>query len=130
MIRLLATAVLVLGSFTAMAQETGFKAGEAPPPPEQQDSGYKGTQDTIRTPVSSLAELRTNGWVTLEGYITRQTGDKQYTLRDQSGTVKLQIAEPAWKGESYDATDLVRISGYKREKDNTVYIDVKEIGEP
>ncbi|WP_147197742.1 NirD/YgiW/YdeI family stress tolerance protein [Pantoea sp. MBD-2R] len=120
----------ILLSFGAMADEGGFKAGEAPPPPHKQDAGYKGSEDTAETKITQIRSLRDGAWVTLEGNIIKKTGGDTYDFQDKSGAINLTIPKSAWGGKKYDSKDLVRVSGFVKGKGKQTHVLVKQLGEP
>lgn len=124
----LALAVLFAVSFSGFAQEGGFKGGE--PPPQQKDAGSKGTEDTGESKISQIRDMRKDAWVTLEGHILKKTADETYTFRDQTGTITANIPQATWKGKEFNADDMVRLSGYVKEKGEHTELNVERVDHP
>ncbi len=120
----------VLLSFGVMADDGGFKAGEAPPPPHKQDAGYKGSEDTAESKITQIRSLRDGAWVTLEGNIIKKTGGDSYDFQDKSGKINLTIPQSAWGGKKYDSKDLIRVSGFVKGTGKHTRVLVKQLGEP
>jgi len=123
-------AVILSLSFGANAAEGGFKAGETPPPQHKEDAGYKGSEDTGQTRISTIRDFRQGGYVTLEGYIVKKLGDNSYQFRDNSGTVRIDAPVESFKGKTYDSTDKIRVSGKVYGKGEAVRLEVSRIDEP
>lgn len=129
--KVLTLATLLLLSGGAFAEEGGgFKPGEAPPPPHQLDSGYKGTEDTKESSVKDVREAKEGQWMTLEGFLIQHHGGDRYAFRDKTGTLNLTISPSSFRGKEFSADDLVRINGYARGEGDKRYLEVKELGEP
>ena len=123
-------ALSALLSFSAVAQQGGFKGGEEPPPPAKQDAGYNGSEDTGQATIAGIRDVRENAWVTLEGNILKKEGGDRYQFRDKTGTISIIAPKKVFDGKEYDSQDLVRISGSVTGKGDNVTVHVKELGSP
>ncbi|WLS80793.1 NirD/YgiW/YdeI family stress tolerance protein [Erwinia pyri] len=128
--KMLALAAILAFTGHAMAAEGGFKSGETPPPVHKKDAGYKGSEDTGESTIHSLFSQRDNAWVTVEGYLIKQTDDKSYMLRDDSGKINIKVPTPAWDGKEYNSKDMVRVSGYVKGKGDARYLQVQRVEKP
>ena len=62
--------------------------------------------------VSEARELPHNSWITLTGNIINMLpGGRQYTFRDNSGEIVVDIGPREWRGLSVEAADRVEIFG-------------------
>lgn len=128
--KLTIAALIALFTLPAFAEDAGgYKSGEKPP--EQQDSGYKGTEDTTSAPIKLVKTMRENAWVTLEGYIVKQEGDNRYQMRDHTNDIiDVVIPKKVWDGKTYDAKDQVRLNGRVRQDGQRRWVDVEQLEEP
>lgn len=124
-----ATILLTLAC-PVMSQEGGYKTGEKAPPAHKQDAGYKGTEDTTENQVKALQNLKEGSWVTLEGNLIEKDAPDRYTFRDKTGTLTVLIRQPVWKDRTFDASDLVRISGRVSGQGKNITISVERLDEP
>lgn len=77
--------------------------------------------------VSQAAGLRDDTRVTLTGTIVESLGDEEYTFRDSTGDIVIEIDRKIWRGLSVAPTDTVEISGEIDVERRRVEIDVKSI---
>lgn len=123
-------AVLLAVTGSAMAEKGGFESGEKAPPAHKQDAGYKGTEDTTESQVKTLRDLKEGSWVTLEGNIVEKHSGDRYTFRDKSGSLPVTIDHKVWKERTYNASDLVRISGRTEGQGKNTALKVERLDEP
>jgi uncharacterized protein (TIGR00156 family) len=128
--KVILVSLLVLISSGVYAEQGGYKTGEVSPPPKDQDAGYKGSEDTGQTHVSQIRDFRQGGYVTLEGYIVKKGQGDNYQFRDNTGTVNIVATNEAFKGKTYAADDLVRVSGKVQGKGENTTLQVTQITEP
>lgn len=128
--KVILASLLVFISSGVYAEQGGYKTGEAPPPPKDQDAGYKGSEDTGQTNVSQIRDFRQGGYVTLEGYIVKKVQGDNYQFRDNTGTVNIVATNETFKGKTYAADDLVRVSGKVQGKGENTTLHVTQITEP
>lgn len=77
--------------------------------------------------VSETAALRDETRVTLTGTIVEALGRGEYTFRDATGDIIVEIDRRLWLGLSVSETDQVEISGEIDIERNTILIDVRTI---
>ena len=66
-------------------------------------------------PVSEAKNLPNDSWVVLTGSIVNVLpGGRQYTFRDHTGEISVDIGPRQWRGLSVDAADKVEIYGELR----------------
>lgn len=128
--RTLIAASLVALSFSAFADEGGFKPGETAPPAHKQDSGYKGTEDTHENTIKKIRSLKEGSWITLEGNILKQQQGEQYQFRDKTDTIIIDVPQAVWKGKEVEADELIRISGRVKGQGDNAVVHVERLGDP
>lgn len=120
--------VLTLCSLPALAASGGgFHADEAPPPPNKQESGFKGSEDAPQTPVAGAKKMREGAWVTLEGHIEKQLADQRYQFRDKTDLIELKISPKRWQGADISPADLVTVSGRIHKTKQGYRVDVEKL---
>ncbi|MBA0038050.1 NirD/YgiW/YdeI family stress tolerance protein [Pantoea sp. BIGb0393] len=128
--RIFLASTLLLLSLGAGAAEGGFKSGETAPPQNNQDAGYKGSEDTGQTPISRIRDFRQGGYVTLEGHIIEKLQGDDYRFRDDTGTITIQAEKSTFKEKTYSADDKVRVSGKVYGRGDQTTLKVSRIDEP
>lgn len=102
---IVAAAALVLASASAFAQFQGPGAETATTAVEAR----KASDDTM---------------VSLTGHVVNQIGDDDYTFRDSSGEIQIEIDDDLWKGREITPDTTIRIIGEVDRKLWGVKIDV------
>ena len=85
---------------------------------------------TINSPivVSQAIDLPDNSWVILNGNIINSLpGGSQYTFRDSTGEVIVEIDWPTWRGLNIMPAELVQIHGELNNNTDSVSIRVRAI---
>ena len=98
---------------TAIAQGQSFPG----PSPNNNNNSPRSQAVMISNPipVSEAKILPNNSWVVLTGNVINMLpGGRQYTFRDNSGEVSVDIGPRQWRGLSIDAADKVEIYGELR----------------
>lgn len=120
-------ALIALCSLPALAQNGGFHGDETPPPPDKQQSGFKGSSDAKQVTIAQAKGMKDNAWVTLQGNIAKKIGGEKYLFRDHTGNIEVEIDKDKWNGQDVSPKDLVVISG-KLDKDrHGVKVDVEHL---
>ncbi|NDL65428.1 YgiW/YdeI family stress tolerance OB fold protein [Acerihabitans arboris] len=120
-------ALIVLCSLPALAQPGGFHGDETPPPPDKQQSGFKGSSDAKQVTVEQAKGMKDHAWVTLQGNIEKKIGGDKYMFRDHTGNIEVEIGHDKWNGQDVSPKDLVVISG-KLDKDrHDINVDVEHL---
>lgn len=114
--------IFALCTSTALAAQQGGFSG---PQSNAQTGGFV-DQSSVTT-VSNAKEQRDGAWVKLRGYIVERLSDDNYTFRDASGTIKVDIDHKIWNGVTIAPQDLVEIQGEVDKGLNRVEIDVKQL---
>ncbi|WP_312184361.1 NirD/YgiW/YdeI family stress tolerance protein [Pantoea sp. CTOTU46764] len=122
--------VIMMFSVGVSAAEGGYKSGETAPPQQNQDAGYKGSEDTAQTPISRIRDFRQGGYVTLEGHIIEKLKGDSYKFRDDTGTIIITAEQAAFKEKTYSASDKVRVSGKVYGRGDQTTLKVSRIEEP
>ena len=78
--------------------------------------------------VSEAKNLSQDSWVVLAGNIVNMLpGGRQYTFRDATGDIALDIGPKEWRGLSVDVTDRVEIYGEVKISRGQIHIKVHAI---
>lgn len=121
---LLAVVMLVSAPVFA-AQQGGFVDPNAPAAQVKQ-GGFVADQASVVT-VKQAESMKDDSWVTLRGQLEKQTGHEDYLFRDQSGTMKVEIDDKRWNGQSVSPKDQVELSGELDKDSNSIELDVKQV---
>lgn len=101
--------------------------------------GYTGTAQAARAPggfsgpgpvavsVKQALEMRDDTKVTLRGNIVQYLGDDKYLFRDATGSVRVEIDDDEWEGQTVSPEDTVELYGEVDKDWNSVEIDVKRL---
>ncbi len=119
-------ALIVLCSTSAFAQKGGFLDPVTPQGQQQTQGGFSGPTTSLST-VKDVNTMRDDTWVMLEGYIDQRTGNDSYIFRDSTGTLKVDIDDKHWNGQTVTPKDKVRIEGEVDKDWNSVEVDVKNV---
>ena len=115
-------------AFASAEDKGGFNPEAKAPNPQDQKSGYRAITDgQHQNMTSELPELADNAQVSMKGNLIKQSGNKEYLLRDEKGTVVVRIAEHLWKGQEVKPDDLVAIKGQLQRNPQHTVIVVSEI---
>jgi uncharacterized protein (TIGR00156 family) len=84
---------------------------------------------TINQPItiSEARGLPNNSWVILTGNIVNALRDENYTFRDSSGDIIIEIDKDVWRGLSVGVSDRVEISGELKIKRGQVSVEAEAI---
>ncbi|WP_455425752.1 YgiW/YdeI family stress tolerance OB fold protein [Dryocola sp. LX212] len=112
------------------ANQGGFVDPNAAPAAQQTQTqaqgGFVGPSGS-KTTVEKAKTLSDDTWVTLTGKIEQRIGGDDYTFRDSTGTINVDIDHKRWNGQTITPQDTVQLEG-KVDKDwNSVEIDVKNV---
>ncbi|WP_223811688.1 MULTISPECIES: YgiW/YdeI family stress tolerance OB fold protein [Pantoea] len=99
-------------------------------PPHREDAAKKGTEDTLATKAKVIRDFRQGGYVTLEGYIIHEQKPGHYLFRDSSDTVRFMAPRSAFRGQVYQASEKVRVSGRVYGKADETFMKVSRIDRP
>lgn len=121
---LLAIAALVSTPVLA-AQQGGFVDPNAPAA-QMQKGGFSGPNGSVVT-VKQAQDMKDDSWVTLRGNIEKRVGDEDYTFRDATGTMTVEIDHKRWDGLTVSPADKVELQGELDKDFNSVELDVKRV---
>lgn len=121
---LLAIAALVSTPVLA-AQQGGFVDPNAPAA-QMQKGGFSGPNGSVVT-VKQAQDMKDDSWVTLRGTIEKRVGDEDYTFRDATGTMTVEIDHKRWDGLTVSPADKVELQGELDKDFNSVELDVKRV---
>ncbi|WP_392566817.1 YgiW/YdeI family stress tolerance OB fold protein [Utexia brackfieldae] len=94
--------------------------------PELSAGGFQGGLVSANT-VEQAKQLPDDAWVVLKGHIVKQTGKEEYTFRDSTGDIQVEIDRHRWRGQTINPDDVVEIAGEIDKDWNSIEIEVKEI---
>jgi uncharacterized protein (TIGR00156 family) len=112
--------VAAVTAVTVFAQQGGGFTGPSAP-------GTNSGQEYQAVSVSQLQTLNAKSYVTLTGNITQSTGRGNYTFRDASGEITVEIDRHYWWGLSVGPSDRVQLL-VEVEKKRNGKIDVEAKG--
>lgn len=72
--------------------------------------------------VSSVAQAKRaydNARFSISGYIVSQIDEDEFTFKDSTGTIRIDVEDGAWRGLNVGPKDRVRISGKVDVDDDT-----------
>ena len=109
--------------FAANAQG-GFSGPGAPA--QQQAGGFSGPNSSLTT-VEAAKKMGDDAAVTLRGNIIQQTSHDDYTFKDSTGTISVEIDQKHWDGLNVTPNDVIEIQGEVDKDRKGVEIDVKQV---
>lgn len=120
-------AIVALMSAPAFAANTqGGFSGPGAPASQQQAGGFSGPNSSVTT-VDAAKRLQDDAPVTLRGNIIQQNSDDDYTFKDSTGTISVDIDRKHWNGVNVTPSDVVEIVGEVDKDKKGVEIDVKQL---
>ncbi|CAM4101759.1 YgiW/YdeI family stress tolerance OB fold protein [Pluralibacter gergoviae] len=120
-------AIVALMSAPAFAANTqGGFSGPGAPASQQQAGGFSGPNSSVTT-VDAAKRLQDDAPVTLRGNIIQQNSDDDYTFKDSTGTISVDIDRKHWNGVNVTPSDVVEIIGEVDKDKKGVEIDVKQL---
>lgn len=119
-------AITALVSMPVLAAQNGGFVDQNGSPAVVQNGGFSGPNGTVAT-VKQAQDMKDDAWVTLRGQIEKRVGDEDYTFRDATGTMNVEIDHKRWDGQTITPADKVELQG-KLDKDfNSLELDVKQV---
>ena len=111
------TTLTVLTLTTGIAQASHHNMG----------GGFKGPEIDLTT-VQDALNMKDDSHVRIKGSIEKSLGDEKYLFKDSTGTIKVEIDDKHWKGQTVTPADTVIISGeIDKEWNGKTEIDVDRI---
>ena len=89
--------------------------------------GYIGAKDIKYTLAKDVKNLKDNEYITLKGYIISKVGNEEYTFKDESGTVLIEIDDEDWGGINVGSSDKVILEGEVDREWNSIKVDIKSV---
>ncbi len=74
-------------------------------------AGFSGSSDAKKNVAAQIAQMPDETPVILEGYIEKHLGGEDYLFKDDSGSVKVEIDNKKWGGQTVTPQDKVEIRG-------------------
>ncbi len=103
------------GGFTERAPQTSMQGG-----------GFTGPGLAVST-VAEAKTMRDDAKVVLRGQIKQHLGGDDYLFQDSTGTIRADIDDHKWRGQSVTPEDVVELHGEVDKDWNSVEIDVDRI---
>lgn len=72
--------------------------------------GFVSGAETIAT-VKQVMEMRDDVPVIVKGNIVQRMGDEMYLFEDSTGTIRVEIDDDEWRGQTVTPTDTVKLYG-------------------
>ncbi|PJG85165.1 YgiW/YdeI family stress tolerance OB fold protein [Conservatibacter flavescens] len=132
--KVILASVLALSTATVFAQgnQGGFQDPNRPAVHQKAERGSKHGGGFINSAqaVSKVAE--SNSWkddqyVVLEGNITEQVGKDDFTFKDDTGSIEVEIDRRAWAGQTVSPTDRVKIYAEVDKSWNKIELEVNRV---
>ncbi|HCI5682778.1 TPA: NirD/YgiW/YdeI family stress tolerance protein [Klebsiella variicola subsp. variicola] len=127
---LFAVILFSVSPLLANAKDGGYMNHEAEPQKGDLYAGHFIKKEFAQSRIEKLRDYHNNSWITLEGNIISQTGNKEYIFRDPTGTLPVIIEDSAWHGHEVDAIEVVRIHGFLTRLGDKMKLDVSELTLP
>ena len=122
----LAAIVALMSAPVFAANTQGGFSGPGAPAAQQQTGGFSGPNSSVTT-VDAAKRLQDDAPVTLRGNIIQQNSDDDYTIKDSTGTISVDIDRKHWNGVNVTPNDVVEIVGEVDKDKKGVEIDVKQL---
>ncbi|AVP92938.1 MULTISPECIES: YgiW/YdeI family stress tolerance OB fold protein [Aeromonas] len=90
-------------------------------------AAYTGPQEQNKVSVAQLKDVADDQWVTLEGKLVKHLGGENYTFRDESGEVEVEVDGDVWRGVEVGPNDLIRIRGEVDHSWNKTEVEVEHL---
>lgn len=122
--RICCMTVAMLMSFPmpfALAAGQGGFAG-----PTASGGGFTGPGPALTT-VKEAQGMRDDTRITLNGQIVQHLGGDRYLFKDHTGSIRVEIDDDEWMGQTVGPDDTVEIYGEVDKDWNSVEIDVKRL---
>ena len=102
-------------SMIALSGLLAFGAANADFQPATPDNasakgGFVSGAETIAT-VKQVMEMRDDIPVIVQGHIVQRMGDEMYLFEDSTGTIRVEIDDDEWRGQTITPTDTVKLYG-------------------
>lgn len=112
-----------LSAITALFSTALFLSACTPQPQPQVFGDTAGKMTTIAQTKSMHDDSR----VVLEGYIVAQIDDDDFTFKDNTGTIRIDVEDQAWNGLNVTKNDKIRIHGKLDKEFTNSSIEVYQI---
>ena len=98
---------------TALLAISGSSFADSDNNRHPRSGGFVDGQPSAVTTVQQALKARDDTPVTLTGYIVSRIGndDDEFIFRDNTGEIKLDVEDQAWKGQNVGPKDKITISG-------------------
>ena len=92
-------------------------------------AGTNGFRDGISAvlTVSEALKLNDNSYVTIRGTVVDRLSDDEYTFKDSTGTITVEIDNDKWLGHNYKVNEKLELTGEIEKDTNKTRLDVHKI---
>lgn len=119
-------AIAALVSTPVLAAQNGGFVDPNAPAANVQQGGFTGPNGSVVT-IKQAQDMKDDSWVTLRGNIEKRIGDEDYTFRDATGAMTVEIDHKRWEGQTVSPGDKVELQGELDKDFNSVELDVKRV---
>lgn len=119
-------AIAALVSTPVLAAQNGGFVDPNAPAANVQKGGFTGPNGSVAT-VKQAQDMKDDSWITLRGNIEKRIGNEDYTFRDATGTITVEIDDKRWDGQTISPSDKVELQGELDKDFNSVEVDVKRV---
>lgn len=88
--------------------------------------GFVSGAETIAT-IKQVMEMRDDVPVIVKGNIVQRMGDEMYLFEDGTGTIRVEIDDDEWRGQTITPTDTVKLYGEVDRGIFTTEIDINYV---
>ncbi len=119
-------AIMALISTPVLAAQSGGFVDPQSDNAVVQQGGFNGPNGRVVT-VKEAQGMKDDSWIIVRGNIEKRIGDEDYTFRDATGTMTVEIDHKRWAGQIVSPTDKVELQGELDKGFNSVELDVKQL---
>lgn len=100
----------------------GYHDGKA----QMQQQGFFDESAAVKT-VADALKANDDTPVILEGQIVKQLDNDEFTFKDATGEIQIDVSKRAWNGQTITPQDTIQIRGKVDNEWNKTEVDVKQI---
>ena len=89
-------------------------------------NGFREGISAVST-VSEALKLNDNSYVTIRGTVVDRLSDDEYTFKDSTGTITVEIDNDKWFGHNYKVNEKLELTGEIEKDTDKTRLDVQKI---
>ncbi len=93
---------------------------------QMQQQGFFDESAAVKT-VADALKANDDTPVILEGQIVKQLDNDEFTFKDATGEIQIDVSKRAWNGQTITPQDTIQIRGKVDNEWNKTEVDVKQI---